>query len=86
MQKIWITKYALSSGIKVVDAEVDQDRSMATYRDNAWNQYVHGDDFHFTPEGAALKAEDMRLKKIASLQKQIRRLESMCFDPTDGQE
>ncbi|MFA5187135.1 MAG: hypothetical protein WC551_11685 [Patescibacteria group bacterium] len=37
-------------------------------------------DWHLTPEAAIAKAEAMRVKKIAALQKQIKKLESMAFE------
>lgn len=43
--------------------------------------YYHGEgnDWHRTKESAIAKAEEMRKKKIASLKKQIEKLEKMEF-------
>jgi hypothetical protein len=44
--------------------------------------YFHGEgrNWHRTPEGAKAKAEAMRKAKIASLKKQLAKLESLSFD------
>ena len=76
----YISKYALSGGIKEVAVE-DCFRSapnMVCEVQNRWQTY-HGDDWHRTRAAAEAKAEDMRVKKIASLKKQITKLEAMRF-------
>ena len=42
--------------------------------------YLDGEDFCYTHECAIWKAEEMRQKKIASLKKQIEKLEKMRFE------
>lgn len=44
--------------------------------------YYHeeGKEWHRTKESAIAKAEEMRKKKIASLQKQIKKLENINFE------
>jgi hypothetical protein len=77
--KIWITKYALSEGIIVIDdAEVSECQpSIAGVRSpgcyGMW-VYYHGKDWHRTPEEAEARAEDIRIAKIESLKKQIAKL------------
>ena len=73
--KVWITKYALTSGITEQDAEICQD-GMVKY---GTYQYAHGEEWHYNRPDALLKAEEMRIKKIATLKKSIQRLESMSF-------
>jgi len=41
---------------------------------------VHGNDWHRTEEAAIKRAEEMRLKKIASVKKQLGKLEKMRFE------
>ena len=80
--KAWVTKYALTEGIEVVDAEVCHDVSsqMISYGDKGYGaQFAHGKDWHRTPEAALTRAEEMRKAKIASLRKSIEKLERMTF-------
>jgi hypothetical protein len=80
--KVWITKYALTKGIFSVDVEViGEETQMVLTVGEAYSRSFHheGDDWHRTSEGAVAKAEEMRLKKIASLKKQIAKLEKLSF-------
>ena len=74
--KVWITKYALTSGITRHDAESCDDDMVKYGR----MQYAHGKEWHRSYENALLRAEEMRIKKIASLKKSIAMLEAMSFD------
>ena len=79
-QRLWKSKYALTGGIEEVIACDDQgDDGYIRLKDNAWNLFVVGRDVHATREEAAVAAEAMRKKKIASLQKQIKKLEALTF-------
>ena len=79
--KAYITKYALTEGI--LQMEVEQDErfpNMVCYREN-YTRYIHGEghNWHRTIESARDRAEVMRAKKIASIKKQIAKLESLKF-------
>ena len=76
--KVYITKYALTSGIEEIEVELCSDSMV---RDMAHSRYFHGDgkDWHRSLESAKTKAEEMRNKKIASLKKQIDKLERLEF-------
>lgn len=79
--KAWITKYALTSGIIEMEGEITNSGSL--YDMNAgFPTYYHGEgrEWHRTKESAIAKAEEMRQKKIASLKKQIEKLEKMKFE------
>lgn len=81
--KLWITKYALSAGIEEVDAEPEGDeKSMLCIREKGYTRFFHGDgkDWHRTRESAAKKAEEMRVAKINSLQKQIEKLKKVSLN------
>lgn len=77
--KAWITKYALTSGIiEVNDAEESGD--MICYKHGSpYVQYAHGEDWWTNFEVAKNRAEQMRQAKIASLKKQIAKLEKLEF-------
>lgn len=77
---VYITKYALSAGITKREGEISESGSFQ-YRDPvhrgllwAWHT-----DYRLAETEALEKAEDMRKKKIASLKKQIAKLEAMTF-------
>jgi hypothetical protein len=79
--KAWVTKYALTEGIRVVDAKVCGDGRMIAYGSVGYgSQHAHGKDWHRTPEAALARAEEMRKDKIASLRKNIAKMESMTFE------
>lgn len=77
--KAFITKYALTEGILEKEGEINpQARSMFCAENETFG-YFHGEgkDWHRTREGALKRAESMRLAKIASLKKQISKLEAL---------
>ncbi len=77
--KVWISKYAFSKGI--YEIETMEPRSSLEIVRDGW-AYFHGDgrEWHRTRAGAIAKAEEMRLAKIASLKKQIAKLEKLKFE------
>lgn len=82
MPKYWITKYALSEGIIAIDGE-------APHADGYASVKVPGASYHqlfkvggtaFLTEGEAkADAEKTRIRRIASLKKQIAKLEKLRF-------
>ena len=79
--KVWITKYALTSGIKEIECE-DCENGAVKEIENPFQTFYHGEnsEWHRTKESAIKKAEEMRQKKIESLKKQIKKLEEMRFE------
>lgn len=75
--KLWITKYALTHGIQVVNCKVE-----GYVAKGPGLQYFLGEgrEWHRTSSGAADQAEKMRINMIASLRKSIAKLEAMSFD------
>ena len=75
---VWVTKYALTLGIKKVDGIIPHAISsrMLCYGDH---ETAHGNDWHRTEAEAVDRAEQMRLKKIAGLEKQIAKLKKLSF-------
>lgn len=79
--KIFVTKYALSGGIRETEAE----RSPSS--DGMWeigrpsvSGYFRAEEYALTRAAAIRQAEDRRQKKIASLRKQITKLEKLRFE------
>jgi len=80
LEKIWVTKYALTEGIFTIYIEhTDIDRSISLPDEQHFHGYARKGEWHRTEEEAKAKAEEMRIKKIASLKKQIKKLEEMKF-------
>ena len=76
--KAWITRYALSAGVKLVHARVSG--NMIIFQtDGGHTDFAHDNDWHRTPESALRRAEEMRSKKIESLKKSIARIEAIEF-------
>ena len=79
--KFYITKHALTEGIFEVDGEIGEvcPTCISVKRKNhnlTYTSFYHveGKEWHKTLKQAKERAEFMRLKKIASLEKQIKRL------------
>lgn len=77
--KVYITKYALTKGILEKEVE-DCGNGMVRENENHFPTYYHGTDWHKDKQSAIDKAEEMRKKKIASLKKQIEKLEKMKYE------
>ncbi len=79
--KVYITKYALTSGILVRELIEQKENYVRVQEDNGlngWNMY-HGRDWHLDEQSAKDRAEEMRVAKIASLRKSIAKLEKVTF-------
>ncbi len=74
----WVTRYALSSGIEKVDAEVCSDVSttMIKYGERG---YAYCREWHLSEEEAIARAEEMRAAKIKSLKARIQKLKKLSF-------
>lgn len=80
MTKIYITKYALTTGVFSVDAKIKSDGTSATFYDKRnMPQFVYGKDFWLTPEEAFIDCERRRINKLKSLEKQKQKIESLNF-------
>lgn len=80
--KIWVTKYALTVGIKVYKAREEPRDGHVVVHDrqglNGWSMFF-GKDWHTSEDAALKRAEQMREDKIASLKKQIEKLNELSF-------
>lgn len=85
--KVWITKHALEPGRGILHLEktgLSYGKVLVAFPGQAWaRSYFPGSEAHETQEAAIAKAEQMRLKKIEQLKKQIARLESLRFDEVE---
>ena len=78
--KVYITKYALTLGIEEREAEVSKvSDKMVVFDTRGYEQPVHKPFWHLTKEEAVAHAKELRVKKLASLQKQAAKLEKLTF-------
>lgn len=79
-QKIWISKYALTGGIKECVADVGEDGKVFPGAPFAsFTYFIVGKDAHLSRDEAVQAARAMAMKKATSLKKQITKLETMTF-------
>lgn len=72
---IWVTKYALTRGIQHEKAKLEAGGRVAFTS----TSFYLARDFELSQEQAEVKAEMMRRKEIASLERKINKLQSMRF-------
>jgi len=79
---IYISKYALSEGIlELQGKDVGRGMAMIPPTDTAgFTTYYKRGEWHTTREEAVARAEDMCRRRIASLRRQIAKLEKLRFD------
>lgn len=76
--KAYITRYALTKGILEIEAEFVSQTAIVEI--NAlWTVYYHKPDWYLTREEAVAQAQEMRDKKIQSLEKSITKLKKRTF-------
>jgi len=79
---VWLTKYALTTGILKVKADFDAEQpSTVAYKfsQNSFTAYAHGNEWHRTEQEAFDRAEEMRIAKLKSLDKQAKKIAAMKF-------
>lgn len=85
MEKIiYITKWALTKGIKECNADIEKsvydDKIEVAWVKGMMSCLIIGRDAFFDRELAVKMANEMRLKKIKNLKKQIIKLEKMIIE------
>lgn len=84
MAKFYITKYALTAGITVIEGQRQDDGWMRDMQAKYWTSFTPREVFE-TIGGAVVDAEARRHKRIASLRKQIAKLEKIQFATPEPQ-
>lgn len=81
METIYVTKYALTTGIMEVKAiKCTNPHVSDMYKKaDSFSQYYHKGDYELTKEAAVVKAEEMRIKKLKSLDKQMKKISALRF-------
>ena len=78
--KIWVTKYALSKGVRVCEGTLIKD----TMAEVKWpggmggSMYVHGQDFQLTEVDALARVREMIEAKQRSLKKQLVKFDKLA--------
>lgn len=76
--KYYVSTYALSTGILEVEGDVKD--NMLTYKNQyGFITYVPKPNWHDNIDDAVYKANEMRTKKILSMNKKIKELHSIDF-------
>lgn len=76
MVNAYITKYALSSGIVVLEGEVKKDMFVCKDR---FMQTFHGLDWYLTEHEATARAENMKAKKLMALNRALKKTAALKF-------
>lgn len=86
--KIFVTKYALTVGVYSIDADCEKNGDMAIIRGDKsggyFDMYLHKGDFHLDEVSALQKAEEMRIKKLKALDKQMKKVSAIKFEVKHG--
>ncbi len=78
MLKVWITKYALTSGVKEIEGEIVEDTpTMLSVKENGYLVYYHKPHWHVSKEEASSQVLTMILAKEKSLQATMAKLKSL---------
>ena len=77
MAKVWITKYALTQGIFEAEGKVFSGEYFDIgCRDGLFTK----NEWHHTKSEAIARAEEMRIAKLKSLDKQIKKISALKFE------
>ncbi len=82
MKTYWITKYALTEGIIKAEAKPPSESGYISVKSDRFHfrtSFKVGTDAFLTEAEAKANADKKRLAKIASVKKQIAKLEAMRF-------
>jgi len=81
--KVYITKYALTKGVIVFEGEMYDSELKNAFRGKRtpkhYDEYFNGKDVHFTKESALKQCEEMKIKKLQSLDKQVKKISAIEF-------
>lgn len=82
--KVFITKYAMTKGIIEMDGErctsFGSPDMIVVGVKNGFQQFYHGEDWHRSRESAVKRANEMQSAKLASIDKQRKRIATLTFE------
>lgn len=85
--RVYITKYALTQGIEAVRATACPSNNKAVgvkHSPTGYVQYIYKPDWHTAFSEARSRAEEMRQRKIVSLQRSLARMKALTFHSPKG--
>lgn len=80
--KIWNTKYCLTDGVTEHEAGLCESDNMVVIKtDKSFPVYLHGEgrEWHRSLESAITRANEIKIKKLKSLDKQIKKISAIEF-------
>lgn len=82
---VWVTKWALTKGVYQIEVEDCFDTSSKMVKQIrsfhlSCSTYLHGNEWHRTKNDAVKRAEEMRERRLRSLEKQIAKIKSLDFE------
>jgi hypothetical protein len=80
--KVYVTKYALTQGILEEEATLVGEARIKVSGDSSrgvFHAFYYKPDWYETREEAVARAEEMRKRKIASLEKSLKKFKNMKF-------
>lgn len=79
--EVYITKHCLTKGIRKLTVEWQKDSNIVQTLDFTYKKYFHGEgkDWHRQEWQAVAAANDIRDKKIRSLEKSVEKLKKLRF-------
>lgn len=83
MRRYYITKYAMTSGIQEVEGQ-EVGHGMVSISNGGYTQYFHAGEWHISITSAIEKAEELKAKKIATLNRQLERAQDVVFTAPDA--
>lgn len=76
----YITKYALTTGIYKTEGAAEGDMFVQPPQGHGtFPCYYHDKEWHLTKEEAIARSEEMRIKKLQSLDKQMKKISALKF-------
>lgn len=78
-QKLYITKYALTQGIKLATCQVLDGGTAADVNYEHMNLYYHRNEWHKTWDSALAQAKEMQAKRIFSLKRDLLKVRKLEF-------
>lgn len=86
MTTVYVTRYALTQKVQSMEASGISGAVASILLPQGYTNYVHKPHWHLVRSEALARAEGMRTSKIASLKKQLARLEALTFEEKEGAE
>jgi hypothetical protein len=78
--KIYVTKWAFSDGVLLMDAEKWEGYMQVKRYDTYAPEHLRPNEWALDREGAERQVEDMRAKKISAAKRQVKRLQDFVVE------